>query len=468
MDIGLLSSMITSPNWDGNFKSHELNAINFPLASALQFFDKCGLHELPRLPNRPNAYNGQTAGIVQKLLRNVRQESNQMSSHLFPRFLKQMLAKSVAPLCTLSHPFAQASKVGLVPLFVKRYDIDLLRNDRQCQAMLFRLWAPLLWRHLCVANAVVRQNATEILFNAFPLEDPEAPVMERSINMDRQYKLMLQLLQDESPDVRILAIHGICRTIAVYWVLIPLDTLNQAINIIVKDMAFDASSFKVRLAVVKGLHMMLECDQSHVFLKSVLPRISDCLHDINESVRIAMLDLLTSVKKIRSIQYWNICSLDDLLARLEVDTVRVCRKIVSLLFNSFFPLDKSDDSKIERCIYLIKENRKASRKFYEHTERFMNIHDCIKFLLTIFLKLSKYAKGEMNKLRVENFGNDENDKENSDRIQNKGKKQRKLLSSSNSVVEESYSDSSNSTSGVLTETNNVISLIAIETAWMSM
>ena len=40
--------------------------------------------------------------------------------------------------------------------------------------MLQSLWEPLLWRYLKVANSDVRCNATQILSEAFPLEDPEA------------------------------------------------------------------------------------------------------------------------------------------------------------------------------------------------------------------------------------------------------------------------------------------------------
>ena len=40
--------------------------------------------------------------------------------------------------------------------------------------MLQSLWEPLLWRYLKVANSDVRCNATQILSEAFPLEDPDA------------------------------------------------------------------------------------------------------------------------------------------------------------------------------------------------------------------------------------------------------------------------------------------------------
>ena len=70
--------------------------------------------------------------------------------------------------------------------------LDLLRSfhdakdDRECQSMLHRLWQPLLWRHLKVANSVVRRNASEIFLAAFPIEDYCLKVEERSAELEKQ------------------------------------------------------------------------------------------------------------------------------------------------------------------------------------------------------------------------------------------------------------------------------------------
>ena len=48
------------------------------------------------------------------------------------------------------------------------------KNNKKAQKMLQSLWEPLLWRYLKVANSDVRCNATQILSEAFPLEDPDA------------------------------------------------------------------------------------------------------------------------------------------------------------------------------------------------------------------------------------------------------------------------------------------------------
>jgi condensin-2 complex subunit G2 len=85
-------------------------------------------------------------------------------------------------------------------------------------------------------------------------------------------------------------------------------------------------------------------------MKKILPRISDCLHDLNDSVRVAVIDLLAEIKSVKSIRYWDICPLDDLLARLEVDKPATSQKIVKLLMNSFFPKETDEDTKVRHIM----------------------------------------------------------------------------------------------------------------------
>ncbi len=54
--------------------------------------------------------------------------------------------------------------------------------------------------------------------------------------------------------------------------------------------------------------LVTSCERSHLYLKNVLPKVADCLHDVSETVRVAMLDLLTEVKHVRVIKYWQVRS----------------------------------------------------------------------------------------------------------------------------------------------------------------
>ena len=52
------------------------------------------------------------------------------------------------------------------------------KRQRGVDGALLRLYEPILWRSLAVANANVRRNAATILVEAFPLQDPSMPLTE--------------------------------------------------------------------------------------------------------------------------------------------------------------------------------------------------------------------------------------------------------------------------------------------------
>ena len=280
------------------------------------------------------------------------------------------------------------------PIFKILDKFHSAKNDRQCQTMLCRLWTPIIWRNLKVANPMVRASAAELFFSAFPIEDPESNLEDRDAEMERQFKDMLVLLTDQVPEVRVVAISGVCNILGKFWLLVPSYVLNKLVGVMIRDLAFDAASPRVRQAVVRGLQVILKCPRSHIYLQKVLSRVGKCIHDVNDSVRLAMVDLLVEIKSVKAIKYWDVCPLESLLAQLENDKPPARQKIVKLLMNSFFPGTVDEDTKVERCIYLIKENRAASRKFYEVVEKQLDLHDCVKFLLAILVRIKRFVKSK--------------------------------------------------------------------------
>lgn len=55
--------------------------------------------------------------------------------------------------------------------------------------MIKRLWEPILWRHLKVANHMARMSSAEMLFNAFPIENPDDEVEVRNRELEGQYQV---------------------------------------------------------------------------------------------------------------------------------------------------------------------------------------------------------------------------------------------------------------------------------------
>ena len=177
--------------------------------------------------------------------------------------------------------------------------LSYLRSQERSQAtqnLLARLYEPILWRHLKVANPNVRLNACELFLANYPLEDHERGREERDSSLEMQHGFMLSLLRDEDVRVRSEAVRGVCRALASYWLLIPGETINQIINIVFKELIWDNSSPRVRMVSLAGISTILSSPHSHVYMKAVLPRLSECLHDTNEGVRAALIDLLQIVK----------------------------------------------------------------------------------------------------------------------------------------------------------------------------
>lgn len=61
--------------------------------------------------------------------------------------------------------------------------------------------------------------------------------------------------------------------------------------------------------------------------------------------------------------------MEHLLARLAIDSPSVSRRIVDLLFKSFFPVNESEREWCCRCVTLIQMNPMAARKFYQFAHR---------------------------------------------------------------------------------------------------
>lgn len=57
--------------------------------------------------------------------------------------------------------------------------------------------------------------------------------------------------------------------------------------------------------------------------------------------------------------------MDHLLARLAIDSHPVSKRIVNLLFKSFFPVNDPEREWCCRCITLLQMNPMATRKFYQ-------------------------------------------------------------------------------------------------------
>ncbi|XP_032360286.1 condensin-2 complex subunit G2 [Etheostoma spectabile] len=249
--------------------------------------------------------------------------------------------------------------------------------------MLCNLYKPILWKALSAPNFEVRANATLLFTEAFPVHDPEQNNKNIDEVIQKQLDTVMGLLDDPHPTVRSNATLGVCKILAKCWELLPSTIITDFLKKLVMELAADNSSPDVRCSVFKCLTIVLDNTLSHPILEKLLPTLKYSLHDNSEKVRTAFLDMLIKVKAVRAAKFWDVCNMDHLLARLAIDSHPVSKRIVDLLFKSFFPVNESEREWCCRCITLIQMNPMAARKFYQHAHKHTAPTNIIKLMLAI-------------------------------------------------------------------------------------
>ncbi|KFQ37571.1 Condensin-2 complex subunit G2, partial [Mesitornis unicolor] len=251
------------------------------------------------------------------------------------------------------------------------------------EEMLYRLYQPILWRALKARNAEVRSNAAFLFVDAFPVRDPSFKAEEMDNEIQKQFEELFSLLEDPHPVVRSTGVLGVTQITSKYWEMIPPAILADLLKKITGELACDITSADVRCSVFKCIPVILDNKLSHPLLEQLLPAVRHSLHDNSEKVRVAFVDMLLKVKTTKAAKFWNICPMEHLLTRLEVDSRPVSRRIVNLLFNSFFPTNQPEDVWCERCVTLIQMNSAAARKFYQYAYEYTAPTNIAKLMLTI-------------------------------------------------------------------------------------
>lgn len=279
------------------------------------------------------------------------------------------------------------------------------------EEMLYRLYKPILWRALKARNSEVRSNAAFLFIDAFPIRDPSFNTEEMDAEIQKQFEELFSLLEDPHPVVRSTGILGVSQITSKYWEMIPPTVIADLLKKLIEELACDVTSADVRCSVFKCLPITLDNKLSHPLLEQLLPTVKHSLHDNSEKVRVAFVDMLLKVKATKAAKFWKICPMEHLLARLEVDSRPVSRRIVNLLFNSFLPVNQPEDVWCERCVTLIQMNPAAARKFYQYAYEYTAPTNIAKLMLTIRRCLNACIQ----KAVKESFGDDgedEGEKEN--------------------------------------------------------
>ncbi|KAM6102154.1 condensin-2 complex subunit G2 isoform 2-T2 [Theristicus caerulescens] len=287
------------------------------------------------------------------------------------------------------------------------------------EEMLYRLYQPILWRALKARNSEVRSNAAFLFVDAFPVRDPSFNTEEMDNEIQKQFEELFSLLEDPHPVVRSTGILGVTQITSKYWEMIPPTILADLLKKLTGELACDITSADVRCSVFKCLPIILENKLSHPLLEQLLPAVKCSLHDNSEKVRVAFVDMLLKIKATKAAKFWKICPMEHLLTRLEVDSRPVSRRLVNLLFNSFFPVNQPEDVWCERCVTLIQMNSAAARKFYQYAYEYTAPTNIAKLMLTIRRCLNACIQKAMKEsLHDSDDDDDESEKENTSVLNN--------------------------------------------------
>lgn len=167
--------------------------------------------------------------------------------------------------------------------------------------MLYRICSPILWRGVKAANDSVRRQAAILLFDNFPLRDPQFNTVMMDQMLQKQFDAFEELLGDSHPAVRIAAIQGVSKVLSVYWELMPAETIRCFISKLVVDLVNDVSSSGVRAAVFEGLQFILDNHNSHSILKPLLPMVSLLSHSCKAISHISLLYRVRSCRHLSTI-----------------------------------------------------------------------------------------------------------------------------------------------------------------------
>ncbi|XP_009474270.1 PREDICTED: condensin-2 complex subunit G2 [Nipponia nippon] len=287
------------------------------------------------------------------------------------------------------------------------------------EEMLYRLYQPILWRALKARNSEVRSNAAFLFVDAFPVRDPSFNTEEMDNEIQKQFEELFSLLEDPHPVVRSTGILGVTQITSKYWEMIPPTILADLLKKLTGELACDITSADVRCSVFKCLPIILDNKLSHPLLEQLLPAVKYSLHDNSEKVRVAFVDMLLKIKATKAAKFWKICPMEHLLTRLEVDSRPVSRRLVNLLFNSFFPVNQPEDVWCERCVTLIQMNSAAARKFYQYAYEYTAPTNIAKLMLTIRRCLNACIQKAMKEsLHDSDDEDDESEKENTSVLNN--------------------------------------------------
>ncbi|KAL0269161.1 UNVERIFIED_CONTAM: hypothetical protein PYX00_006980 [Menopon gallinae] len=300
----------------------------------------------------------------------------------------------------------ELTKVGQNLLSV----LDVWHSERKKKnadfiTMITDCYQSFIWKYLESGFNVHRCNAADLLFKAFPLQRPGDNVMDAERLFNQQYSAMISTLRDDCHIVRIIAVREVCNILAHYWNSFTSVQIHTLLTIISKEDAHDASTADVRRMVYVGFQSFLNNPLSFEYLRQILPAMSDNIHDVNQKVRIAFIQLLIAIKEKGdpNLKYSDLVPTFSLYYRLAEENIKVGQLIVKLLMSSYYQDNMPVIEWTKRFIFLIKTYPKSYRNFFLYSERILSFPSALTIMYEILVQVGNYvlSKAEIDPVDIE-------------------------------------------------------------------
>ncbi|XP_012283847.1 condensin-2 complex subunit G2 isoform X2 [Orussus abietinus] len=245
------------------------------------------------------------------------------------------------------------------------------------QRMIYEQYHPILWAHLKAPGYFTRCNAADVLFAAYPIEQPNG--QKKGSGANRQYEAMTALLKDGNHEVCVVAMKS-------YWSEVPSSFTEEWLNL---SLNYTKESVypEIRMCIFQGLKSVLSNSQSLTVLKNVLPNFIESIHDTDTNVKMAVLELLLDVRDKSEIHLYDIAPLSYILECLEIETNIITAKlIVKLLWPCVFS-NNNASSMLEGIICMALKNVNAVRKFFLYSNHTIDYNTSLRLIEEILREI---------------------------------------------------------------------------------
>ncbi|XP_069687971.1 condensin-2 complex subunit G2-like [Periplaneta americana] len=266
-------------------------------------------------------------------------------------------------------------------------------------SLVVKVYNPHIWRFITSSSNIYRANTAEVLLQLYPFQHPVGHSMENRRLLELQYDTIAKLLTDNCHIIRITTCREICRILYEFWPAIPVRWRHQYLQVLIRDLSTDGSCFEVRRSVYKYMSSLLKNEKAADFMKTMLPELQKNIHDKNEKVRLAFVQLLLNVKRSGLLCYWKIVPADLLIVQLERERSLVGEQLAALMMSNILAPKQSFSERLKRITCLASKSLRATRKLFLYSKQVLEFTDAVELMEKILKSLTIVFVG--NKENVE-------------------------------------------------------------------